>query len=112
MREARVLVFPSLWHETFGLTALEAKSQGTPTIVADGCAAREAVEDGVTGLWFKSGDAAALAGAIRRLINDAVIAEMSNNAYDAYWAAPATLERHVAETLRVYESALARRRAS
>jgi glycosyltransferase involved in cell wall biosynthesis len=112
MREARVLVFPSLWHETFGLTALEAKSQGTPTIVADGCAAREAVEDGVTGLWFKSGDAAALAGAIRRLINDAVIAEMSNSAYDAYWAAPATLERHVAETLRVYESALARRRAS
>ncbi|WP_457795867.1 glycosyltransferase family 4 protein [Methylocystis sp. S23] len=109
MRAARALVFPSLWHETFGLTALEAKAVGTPAIVANGCAAREAVEDGVTGLWFESGDADSLASAIREAKNDAVISEMSRRAYDSYWAAPATLERHVAETLAVYEAALARR---
>jgi glycosyltransferase involved in cell wall biosynthesis len=107
MRNARALVFPSLWHETFGLTALEAKAMGTPTIVADGCAAREAVEDGVTGRWFRSGDANALASTIRELMNDAVIADMSARAYDAYWAAPASLARHVAETLAVYETMLA-----
>jgi len=112
MRAARALVFPSLWYETFGLTALEAKAMGAPAIVADGCAAREAVEDGVTGLWFRTGDAVALAGAIRELKNDAVISEMSRRAYDSYWAAPATLERHVAETLAVYEAALARRAAA
>jgi glycosyltransferase involved in cell wall biosynthesis len=109
MRAARALVFPSLWYETFGLTALEAKAMGTPAIVADGCAAREAVEDRVTGLWFRSGDAASLASAIRELNNDAVIAEMSRRAYDSYWAAPADLERHVAETLAVYDKMLARR---
>ncbi|KAF2990401.1 glycosyltransferase family 4 protein [Methylocystis sp. MJC1] len=108
MRAARVLVFPSLWYETFGLTALEAKAMGTPTIVADGCAAREAVEHGVTGLWFKSGDVQSLASAIRELGNDAVVAQMSDNAYDAYWSSPATLERHVAETLAVYDRMLAR----
>lgn len=108
MRAARALVFPSLWYETFGLTALEAKAMGTPTIVADGCAAREAVENGVTGLWFRSGEADALASAIREANNDAVIAQMAKAAYDAYWAAPATLERHVAETLAVYEGMLAR----
>lgn len=108
MRAARALVFPSLWYETFGLTALEAKAMGTPVIVADGCAAREAVEHGVTGLWFKSGDVESLASAIRELRNDAVIAQMSNRAYDAYWASPATLERHVAETLAVYDRMLAR----
>ncbi|QGM98043.1 glycosyltransferase family 4 protein [Methylocystis parvus] len=108
MRAARALVFPSLWYETFGLTALEAKAMGAPAIVADGCAAREAVEDGVTGLWFKSGDVDSLASAIRELNNDAVIADMSRKAYDAYWAAPASLERHVRETLAVYEQALTR----
>ncbi len=107
MRAARALVFPSLWHETFGLTALEAKAAGTPTIVADGCAAREAVADGVTGRWFRSGSVEALASAIVELKNDAVIAEMSRNAYDSYWAAPASLERHLEQTLAVYEIALA-----
>lgn len=108
MRAARALVFPSLWHETFGLTALEAKAMGTPAIVADACAAREAVTDGATGRWFRSGDANALASAIRELMNDAVIADMSRRAYDAYWAAPASRERHVAETLAVYDGMLAR----
>ncbi|MGJ0506640.1 MAG: glycosyltransferase family 4 protein [Methylocystis sp.] len=108
MRAARALVFPSLWHETFGLTALEAKAMGTPAIVADACAAREAVADGATGRWFRSGDANALASAIRELMNNAVIADMSRRAYDAYWAAPASRERHVAETLAVYEGMLAR----
>lgn len=112
MRAARALVFPSLWYETFGLTALEAKAMGTPAIVADGCAAREAVEDGATGLWFRSGDVDSLASAIRELNNDAVIAAMSQRAYDSYWAAPATLERHVDETLAVYEAMLARRAAA
>jgi len=111
MRAARALVFPSLWYETFGLTALEAKAMGTPTIVADGCAAREAVENGVTGLWFKSGDADSLASAIREANNDAVIAQMAQAAYDAYWAAPASLERHVSETLAVYEAMLAQEEA-
>ncbi|WP_424363446.1 glycosyltransferase family 4 protein [Methylocystis parvus] len=112
MRAARALVFPSLWYETFGLTALEAKAMGTPAIVADGCAAREAIEDGVTGLWFRSGDADSLASAIRELNNDAVITQMAKAAYDAYWAAPATRERHVGETLAVYEAMLARRAAA
>ena len=36
MRAARALVFPSLWVETQGMTALEAMAMGTPVIVADG----------------------------------------------------------------------------
>jgi len=112
MREARALVFPSIWYETFGLTALEAKAMGTPVIVADGCAAREAVDHGVTGLWFKSGSVDALTSAIRMLLKDELIVELSRQAYDAYWAAPATLERHVAETVAVYEQMLARRAAA
>src|SRR5947199_402834 len=52
IRAARALVFPSLWYEGQPLTVLEAKGLGTPVIVADGCAGREEIEDGVSGLWF------------------------------------------------------------
>jgi glycosyltransferase involved in cell wall biosynthesis len=34
---------------------------GTPVIVSDACAGREAVTDGENGFWFRSGDAASLA---------------------------------------------------
>ncbi len=111
MRTARALVFPSLWYETQGMTALEAKAMGTPVIVADVCAAREQIEDGVSGLWFKSGDAASLAGALERLKDDALVARLSKGAYDSYWRAPPTLARHVAETLGVYRDMLTRAHA-
>jgi glycosyltransferase involved in cell wall biosynthesis len=110
MRDARALVFPSLWYEGLGLTALEAKAMGTPVIVSDVCAAREQIADGVEGLWFRSGDADALAGALKRLKDDALVARLSQAAYDSYWREPPTLSRHVEQTLAVYRAMLARRR--
>lgn len=112
MRQARALAFPSLWYEGQPLTVLEAKAVGTPAIVSDGCAARESITNGASGLLFKSGDAASLAGAIERLKDDALLTAMSQTAYDDYWRAPATLERHIDETLAVYERALGRKGAA
>ncbi|HEY1736279.1 MAG TPA: glycosyltransferase family 4 protein [Methylovirgula sp.] len=106
MRAARALVFPSLWYEGQPLTVLEAKALGLPIVVADNCAGSDEVENGVTGLWFKSGDADDLARALRELRNDARIAAMSNAAYRAYWADPRTLERHVAGLQAIYERML------
>ena len=79
-----------------------AKAMGTPVIVSDVCAAREAVEDGVTGLWFKSGSVAALAEALEAIRDDALVARMSRAAYDDYWRAPLTLEAHVERLLTIY----------
>jgi glycosyltransferase involved in cell wall biosynthesis len=112
MREARALVFPSLWYEGQPLTVLEAKALGTPAIVSDGCAARESIADTVSGLLFASGDVASLAQAITRLTDDAFARNMSRAAYHDYWRAPATLARHVEETLAVYSQALSRTRAA
>lgn len=108
MREARALVFPSLWFEGQPLTVLEAKAMGTPVIVSDGCAGREDVEDGVTGLWFTSANVDSLARALRRAQDDARIASMSRAAYDAFWADPPTLARHVARIGAVYADILNR----
>ncbi len=110
MRAARALVFPSLWYEGLGLTALEAKAMGTPVIVSDICAARDEISDGADGLWFKSGDVDSLAQALRRMKDDALVSRLAQSAYESYWRHPPTLSRHVEETLAVYRAALARRR--
>lgn len=53
--------------ETFGQVVLEAGASGLPVIVSDRGGARESVEDGVTGLVARAGDAAAFAAAIGTL---------------------------------------------
>ena len=107
MRAARALAFPSLWYEGQPLTVLEAKALGTPVIVSDACAGRESVEDGVTGLWFRSGDADDLARAMQACSDDARIAALSQAAHAAYWQLPPTPGRHVAKLVELYGSCLA-----
>jgi glycosyltransferase involved in cell wall biosynthesis len=96
------LVFPSRCYETQGLVTPEAMSLGTPSIVSDGCAARAAVEDSVTGVWFKNNDVVSLAEAIRKLMDDDVVERMSVAAYEHFWREAPTLERHVAALSRIY----------
>ena len=106
MRAARALVFPSLWYEGQPLTVLEAKGLGVPVIVSDACAGREEVEDGVTGLWFKSQDVADLARSLEVMRDDARVAAMSQAAYAAFWRRPPTLDLHVERITAVYEQML------
>ncbi len=108
MRAARALVFPSLWHEGQPLTILEAKALGLPVIVSDGCAGREEVEHGVTGLWFRSADVDDLARALLDMRDDERVASMSHAAYHAFWAAPPTIERHVGRITELYRAMLQR----
>ncbi|WP_374545169.1 glycosyltransferase family 4 protein [Rhodoblastus sp.] len=112
MRRARALVFPSLWFEGQPLTVLEAKAMATPIIVSDGCAGREEVEDGVSGLWFRSADAESLAEALIKAKDDALVAAMSNACYDQFWADPPTLARHVERLGAVYSEVLSRKPAT
>ena len=112
MRAARALVFPSLWFEGQPLTVLEAKGLGTPVVVSDGCAGREEIEDGVSGLWFGSADSDALAAALVRAKDDALVTAMSNAAYKAFWSHPPTLERHVDAIVGIYREMLGRGRVA
>ena len=88
LREARALVFPSLWYETLGLVVLEAAGNGVPSIVPDTSAARESVVDGVTGLYFRSGDQADLQAKIEILKDPAVASRMGQAAYKKFWSPP------------------------
>lgn len=114
MRQARALVFPSVWYEGQPLTVYEALACGAPVIVSDACAGREAVIDGETGFWFRSGDPEALAAHLRRLTDDGLAARMGRAAHDRYWTAPLSLDAHLDRLEGVYETvmrgATARRR--
>jgi glycosyltransferase involved in cell wall biosynthesis len=57
--------------EGWGLSVLEAAACRVPTVASDVQGLRDAVEDGVTGLLARSGDAASFARAIARLLDDA-----------------------------------------
>ncbi len=81
---------------------------GTPVVVSDGCAGREEIEDGVSGLWFKSGDAVSLGAALTRLRDDRLVAALSQGAYESFWSNPPTLARHVEAIVGVYRQMLAR----
>ncbi|MGA9392495.1 MAG: glycosyltransferase [Candidatus Sulfotelmatobacter sp.] len=61
IKKAAFLVIPSIWYEPFGLVIAEAFACGTPVLAAFVGAIPEMVDDQVTGLHFRAGDADALA---------------------------------------------------
>ena len=62
------VVMPSTWEETAGLAAIEHMMRGGVVIAADIGGLGEVVGDG--GIRFKAGDEAALADALRKLLED------------------------------------------
>jgi glycosyltransferase involved in cell wall biosynthesis len=106
LRQARALVFPSLWYEAQPLAIREAAAMGVPAIVSDRCAGRDDVVNGVTGLWFRGGDVDDLVRKMRSMEDDDVVQKMGQAAHRHYWAKPATLDGHVAELMKIYEGIL------
>ncbi|GGK28003.1 glycosyltransferase family 4 protein [Salinarimonas ramus] len=108
MAQARALVFPSLWYEGQPLVVLEAQALGTPAVVSDACAARDAVRDGETGMVVPAGDVDALADRLRRLAQEPDLASRLGAAAEAAFRAdPPSLPAHVAALETVYEVAFA-----
>jgi glycosyltransferase involved in cell wall biosynthesis len=81
VRNARAVVLPSEWYENAPMSVLEAYALGKPVIGADIGGIPELVRAGDTGLHFRSGDASALADALRRISNmsDSHVAEMGRS---------------------------------
>jgi len=65
MKNARFLVFPSEWYETFGMTIIEAFACSTPVVTSRLGAMIEIVEDGRTGLNFDAGNPDDLAAKVK-----------------------------------------------
>ncbi len=106
LRRARALVLPSRWYEASPLVVPEALALGIPVIVSDVCAARYDIVDGVTGLTFRSGDEQDLSRKLRALADPDLADHMGSAAYEAYWARPSSMDRHIVRLVDVYDRIL------
>ncbi len=69
MAESRVLVFPSLAYENCPMVVLEALSVATPVVSANHSSLAAIIEHKREGLLFQTGDAQALASALREALH-------------------------------------------
>jgi len=82
LARATVVVVPSILPEAFGLTAIEAMSEGRPVIATAAGALPEIVTHGETGIVVSPGDVDAIRGAIATLLRDDSLRQnLSENAY-------------------------------
>lgn len=99
LEEVDVVVVPTLFQETVGLTALEPQAAGIPVIASAAGAIPEWVKHGHNGLLFSPGDVAALHRQLLRVVEEpALVARMSANT-----RIPPSIREHVDELLGVYE---------
>ncbi|MEN9855353.1 MAG: hypothetical protein RLZZ157_479 [Pseudomonadota bacterium] len=84
MRKAKVLLFPSICFETFGLTIIEAYSNGLPVVASALGATSEIVIDGQTGFTFKSNDVEDLCRALDVVLRHPDFSNIQNNAYELF----------------------------
>ncbi len=65
--DARLLIMPSLWYETFGRTIIEAYAKGCPVIASRLGSMQELVLEGVTGFCFEAGNSDDLVRAVQKI---------------------------------------------
>lgn len=109
--QARAVVAPSLWFEPGPLVIAEAQAMGVPGIVTRQTGAASFVRHGENGLLLDEVTEDALEQALRVIADDDAVARLGQTAYDDFWTAPFTTQRHSAETVAVYQSALRSRPA-
>ena len=106
-RNARLLVVPSLWDETFGLVVAEALSCGTPAVVTDLGALAEVAGPG--GLVVPAGETAALRAAVCKLWNDKELCRSMAQAGQEY-VKQFSDEAYLGNILSAYRNVLTRTR--
>lgn len=108
LREADVLVMPTVAQEALGRTAVEAMAAGRPVIASRLGGLPFTVGDGATGLLFEPGDAADLARKIEMLLDDPALRQRLGLAgrqrFEEHYAWEGIVERHYRPLLEVRNS--------
>ncbi len=106
LRSVDIYCAPNTGGESFGIILTEAMSAGTPVVASDLDAFRRVLDGGIAGVLARVGDAAALADALARVLDDpgrrAVLAAQGRRVVTSYdWPVVA------ATVVKVYETVMA-----
>lgn len=104
LQAAHIACLPS-YREGLPKSLLEAAACGLPIVTTDAPGCREVVRDGVNGLLVPVHDAAALAAALRKLIDDAELCRRMGEQSRLRAETEFGLETVIAQTLAVYREA-------
>jgi glycosyltransferase involved in cell wall biosynthesis len=99
---ARLSVLPSEWYEVFGQSVVESLLLSRPVVASRTGGIPEVMEDGEHGLLVPSGDASALADAMRWLASHAAVANEMGRAGREAALARFGVERHYEELSALY----------
>lgn len=105
---ARAVVFPSIYRETFGLSAAEALARGIPVIASRGTAVEEFVCHNENGMLFAHNSVDDLSVQLAALGENRLVGRLGEEAYRRYWEHPLTVDMHVSRLLELYRSVVAR----
>jgi len=105
-RNARMLVFPSRWFETYGVVGAEAMAHGIPVIAARIGALEQLVDDGVDGFLYEPGDTDDLASKMQRLWDDPELCRTFGSAARRKAEARFSHARNFEQTEDVYRTVL------
>lgn len=106
MKEARFLVFPSQWYESFPMVIVEAFACGLPVVAFDLGAAAEIVEHGRTGMLVPPGDAERLAEAAAWLWARPDVSRRMGREARAEFEAKYGAQRNYSRLMEIYQAAL------
>lgn len=102
---ASVLAVPSIWPEPFGIVGIEAFAAGRPAVASATGGIGDWLQDGVSGLLVKPGDARALGGALAQLLADPGRQHEMGAAGREHMLASYSPERHLSVLLSAYARA-------
>lgn len=83
LNNSRILLFPSLWYETQGLSVIEALCSGIPPIISDNSAATDYIKHNYNGLIFRNDDVLTLEECIVKSYDNKVVERLSRNAVES-----------------------------
>jgi len=104
--EASFVIVPSEWYENCSMVVLEAMALGKPVIGSDTGGIPEQIDNGVTGLMFRMGDAHDLAGKMELLWEDKNLRKKMGRSARQKLEYEYSLEEHCARLMKLYDSLL------
>ena len=112
LKQADLLVCPSLWAEPFGLSVIEAMGAGIPVISTNLGGPAEIIADGIDGHLLPAGDISALSHMLSKCLNDRDGLKAKGRAARLNYLRQYTPHRHAQQLTQCFQQVIAPQQVS